>query len=59
MIWQAFKAVSEKYGDILVVVFGSLVCIIVSFINWIIFIAQLIKSSNLDIDSLILAKDKE
>jgi len=59
MSWAAFKFFFENYGDLLSVVGGPIISIIVSFIQWIIFIIQLAKAGSLEINSLVVVeKDK-
>ena len=56
---QDIKHFFDNYGGLLSAIGGSIISSIVSIIYWIFFNFQLIKTGDLDINSLILGTDAE
>ena len=52
MCWAGTDSFFEKYGDLLSAVGGPIISVIVSFIQWIIFIIHLNKAGSLETNSL-------
>jgi len=59
MNFQGVRVFVETNGDSMILIWGPVIGVIVSFIYWIIFLIQLDKARDIDVSSLVVGKNEE